>query len=220
MMNIDNFSLFINRSLELQSIMADVFSNFEPAADSRCIVSFQAGILSFEHHLAIFQLISDELYSPGFSLLRPQFENLVRGIWLLHAATDSWIEKFNQPLTEESAKKGDASPNLTEMIEHLKKNNEAPQHIVEQLQGYKDATWKALNSYTHGGMHPLTRSIDGYPLILMYNSLRNSNAVAALNAQLLAITSGDLHNMQPIRVLHEQFQDCFPIIQPDGSIST
>ena len=105
------------------------------------------------------------------------------------------------------------------MIEHLKKNNEAPQHIVEQLQGYKDVTWKALNSYTHGGMHPLTRSIDGYPLILMYNSLRNSNAVAALNAQLLAITTGDLRNMQPIRVLHEQFQDCFPIIQPDGSIS-
>lgn len=121
MMNIDSFSQFINRSLELQSIMADVISDFEPAPHNRCLVSFQAGILSFEHHLAIFQLISDELYSPGFSLLRPQFENLVRGIWLLHAATDSWIEKFNQPLTEESAKKGDASPNLTEMIEHLKK---------------------------------------------------------------------------------------------------
>lgn len=118
---------------------------------------------------------------------------------MLHAASDNWIGKLNQTLNAESAKIGDKAPNLSEMLAELKKGTSAPQHIVEQLYEYKDATLKALHSYTHGGMHPLTRIKSGYPYELMYNSLRNGNAVAALTGQLLAITTGDIQNMAPIR---------------------
>nr|WP_321238744.1 hypothetical protein [uncultured Tolumonas sp.] len=218
-MNSDEFDVFLNRCSSLQMEMVEFTETISPALHERFEVSFQSGLLAFDHYLAIFELIKSDLIAPSFSLLRPQFENLVRGIWLLHAATDNWIERLTQSLSEESAKIGDKAPNLSEMLAALKKESSAPQLIVEQLYEYKDATWKALNSYTHGGMHPLTRIKSGYPYELMYNSLRNSNAVAALTGQLLAITTGDPQNMAPIRKLHVKYPDCFPIIQADGSIS-
>ncbi|WP_316675766.1 DUF6988 family protein [uncultured Tolumonas sp.] len=218
-MNRDEFDVFLNRCLKLQMELVQFTETINPAMHERFEVAFQSGVLAFEHYLAIFELIKSDLIAPGFSLFRPQYESLVRGIWLLHAASDNWIGKLNQTLNEESAKIGDKAPNLSEMLTQLKNESSAPQHIVEQLYEYKDATWKALNSYTHGGMHPLTRIKSGYPYQLMYNSLRNSNAVAALTGQLLAITTGDLQNMTPIRKLHVNYPDCFPIIQTDGSIS-
>ncbi len=218
-MNSDEFEVFLDRCFLLQTELVEFSETISPAMDERYEVAFQSGLLAFEHYLAIFELINSDLIAPGFSLFRPQYESLVRGIWLLHAASDNWIGKLNQTLNEESAKIGDKAPNLSEMLAELKKEPSAPQHIVEQLYEYKDATLKALHSYTHGGMHPLTRIKSGYPYELMYNSLRNGNAVAALTGQLLAITTGDIQNMAPIRKLHIKYPDCFPIIQADGSIS-
>ena len=72
--------------------------------------------------------------------------------------------------------------------------------------------WKALNSYTHGGLHPLARLDTGYPLRLSYDNLRNSNAMVSLASQLAAIVTGDQKNMIPVRALHTEFADCLPII--------
>lgn len=57
------------------------------------------------------------------------------------------------------------------------------------------------------------RTVTGYPIKLTYDAMRNSNAVTALTAQLMAILSGDPENMIPIRKLHTEFFDCLPIIK-------
>lgn len=72
--------------------------------------------------------------------------------------------------------------------------------------------WKALNSYNHGGFHPLARFQTGYPRQLSYDVLRNSNAMLALASQLAAIVTGDPQSMGPVRALHIDFADCLPII--------
>ena len=100
---------------------------------------------------------------------------------------------------------------LAVMLSDLERSN-APPHLVDQLQEYKNATWKALNSFTHGGIHPIARSLSGYPAGLTYDALRNSNAVTALTAQLLVILSGVPENMNFVRSLHTDFTDCLPII--------
>ena len=100
---------------------------------------------------------------------------------------------------------------LAAMLSDLEKSD-APNHLVEQLQEYRNVTWKALNSYTHGGLHPIARTLSGYPASLTYDALRNSNAVTALTAQLLAIVSGVPENMNFVRSLHTDFADCLPII--------
>lgn len=72
--------------------------------------------------------------------------------------------------------------------------------------------WKALNSYTHGGLHPLSRILTGYPPQLIYDVVRNSNAVVALTAQLLSILTGQAMDMEPVRRMHGTFKDVLPIV--------
>ena len=153
------------------------------------------------------------LIPPAYSLMRPQYESLVRGIWLLHAASDSWVEKLGEPLTLDTAKRANEGLMLAEMLEELEKSSTAPRPIVDQLKEYRDVTWKALNSYAHGGLHPLSRTLACYPAQLTYDVVRNSNAVVALATQLVSILSGDPRNMEPVRKFHVEYSNCLPILR-------
>lgn len=163
--------------------------------------------------MAAYALIVGKLFAPGYSLTRTQFETLVRGIWLMHAASDTWVQKLAQPLTLESAESANDTLMLAKMLSQLNTSKSAPQAIIGQLEECRDVIWKALNSYTHGGLHPLSRSISGYPPQLSYDVLRNSNAIVALASQLAAIATGDPQNMAFVRALHVEFADCLPIIK-------
>lgn len=99
------------------------------------------------------------------------------------------------------------------MLKQLEANPDTPRHIVAQLREYKDATWKAMNSYAHGGLHPLSRTISGYPPQLIYDITRNVNGATALTTQLLSILTGTPDAMAPVRRLHESFMDILPIIK-------
>jgi len=183
-----------------------------PYPDVRFITAFQSGLLSLEHAVSALVLFEQGLFSSAIALTRPQFESLVRGIWLLHAASENWVTKLSEPLTMESAKRANEGEGLAEMLKQLEANPDAPAGIVAQLREYKEVTWKAMNSYAHGGLHPLSRTMSGYPAQLIYDVIRNANAVVALTAQLLAILSGNPENMVPVRHMHTEFMDILPIV--------
>lgn len=99
---------------------------------------------------------------------------------------------------------------LAEMLRQLEAGD-APAHLIDQLKQFRDVSWKALSSYTHGGIHPLSRTLTGYPAQLAIQALRNSNGLVCIAAQLAAILSGDPENLDPIRKLHVDFADCIPL---------
>lgn len=183
-----------------------------PYPEIRFIAAFQSGLLSLEHAVSALLLFEQGLFSSAIALTRPQFESLVRGIWLLHAASENWVTKLSEPLTMESAKRANEGESLAEMLKQLEANPDAPAGIVAQLREFKEVAWKAMSSYTHGGLHPLSRTMNGYPAQLIYDVIRNGNAVVALSAQLLAILSGNPQNMAPVRQMHTDFMDILPIV--------
>ena len=183
-----------------------------PYPDVRFITAFQSGLLSLEHAVSALVLFEQGLFSSAIALTRPQFESLVRGSWLLHAASENWVTKLSEPLTMESAKRANEGEGLAEMLKQLEANPDAPAGIVAQLREYKEVTWKAMNSYAHGGLHPLSRTMSGYPAQLIYDVIRNANAVVALTSQLLAILSGNPENMVQVRQMHTDFMDILPIV--------
>ena len=183
-----------------------------PYPEVRFITAFQSGLLSLEHAVSALILFEQGLFSSAIALTRPQFESLVRGVWLLHAASENWVTKLSEPLTMESAKRANEGEGLAEMLKQLEANPDAPAGIVAQLREFKEVAWKAMSSYTHGGLHPLSRTMNGYPAQLIYDVIRNGNAVVALSAQLLAILSGNPQNMAPVRQMHTDFMDILPIV--------
>jgi hypothetical protein len=212
LMNKEDFDRFLERTAQFHSAVYTHVTTLVPFEGARQVVAFQAGLLSLEHATGAFLLIGEGFLPSAFALMRPQYESLVRGVWLLHAANEQWVEKLAEPLTVESAKRANEGPMLAEMFKQLESAPDSPAHIVDQLKQYRDTAWKALNSYAHGGLHPLSRTLTGYPIQLTYDVLRNSNAVIALTAQLESILSGDPLAMVPVRRIHTEFADCLPIL--------
>jgi hypothetical protein len=204
---------FLKRNGQFHERLAENLARLAPFPEQRYDLALKSALLSAQHSAAAFVLISSEFYAPGYTLLRTQLETLVRGIWFTYAASDTWIEKLSRPLTEETAEATRDALMLDKMLKALRACESAPQALLDQLEACKDAMWKALNSYNHGGFHPLARFQTGYPPQLSYDVLRNSNAMAALASQLAAIVTGDQHNMIPVRTLHTDFADCLPISQ-------
>lgn len=54
--------------------------------------------------------------------------------------------------------------------------------------------------------------MNGYPAQLIYDVIRNANAVVALTAQLLVVLSGNSQNMAPVRQMHTDFMDILAIV--------
>lgn len=119
-------------------------------------------------------------------------------------------KKLGESLSLENAKRANEALMLADMLKELDLCANAPAH--RRTTQYRDVTWKALNSFALGGLHPLSRTLSGYPAQLCYDVTRNSNAIVALAAQLAAILSENPRNMDAIRRLHLEFADCFPFL--------
>lgn len=205
---------FLERNGQFHSKVSENLFKLTPYPEQRYHLAVKSARLSVEHGAAAFVLVSKKLFSPGFTLLRPQFETLVRGMWLMYAANDTWIEKLDQPLTPETAEAAKDALMVDKMLKALRTVESAPKPIIAQLDECRGVLIKALNSYAHGGFHPLARIETGYPPELAYDVLRNSNALIAIASQLAAIASGDSRNVKQVRALHTTFADCLPIINP------
>lgn len=204
----------MERTAALHAAVLDHVGELEPYEDDRFYVAFQSGLLAIEHATSALLLNLQGFHTSACALMRPQFEAHLRGVWLMYAAKDSWVAKLSEPLTEDSARKSNKIPLPAVMFEELNQCPHAPQRVVQQLKGYSEVTWKALSSYNHGGLHPLSRVVTGFPAQLVYDLQRNSNGMFALSSQLMSILTGNPSAMEPVRRLHVAFADCLPIIEP------
>jgi hypothetical protein len=200
---------------EMYDFMAahiEQLQHLEAIPELKWRMAFQSGILSFEHGLASLKLINDGIASSGFALMRPQYESLIRGFWLMYADTEEWLNKLF------TAKKVGANeitkletPLIGEMLKALE-HSEAPAHILGQLNDFRGINNSAFNSFTHSGLIALVSNSVGYEPKLVYDALRNCNAVATINMQMLSILTGYEAAMEPVRKMHHHFVDCLPSI--------
>lgn len=90
-------------------------------------------------------------------------------MWLVYVAGDAAIEKLSGPLTPDAELAARKLPTATGMIEELGKKvgQGVPAPAHQMLVQFKDMSWHAMNSFVHGGIHPLRRSTQGFPLHLV-----------------------------------------------------
>ena len=67
-----------------------------------------------------------------------------------------------------------------------------------------------MNSFVHGGIHPLRRNADGFPVHLALQVLRNSNGLSTMTAMTMAILTGDEAITKPMSKVQPAFADCLP----------
>jgi len=76
-----------------------------------------------------------------------------------------------------------------------------------------------MNSFVHGGIHPLRRNAEGFPVHLALQVLGNANALATMTGMALAILTGDEAIVQPMSKIQPEFADCLPELLEVGLVA-
>nr|WP_223302634.1 hypothetical protein [Halotalea alkalilenta] len=103
-------------------------------------------------------------------LMRLQFKALTRAMWLIYAAPETAIEKRSAPLTREAEQAAKNLPSAKGMIDQIGKRvgQDAPAAAHQTQVHFKGISWNAMNSFMHGGIHPLRCNADGFPVHLAW----------------------------------------------------
>ncbi len=128
--------------VESRQILVD--PTFESSMRLRQSAALQSA--SLEHSAAVVLLVKSGLPGSASALLRPQYEALVRGLWLHRCASDQWVEKFAR---------GHEPPKVGVMIAALENQNV----YGSSLRKFKEKLWFAFNEFTHNGKQQVVARI-------------------------------------------------------------
>ena len=185
---------------------ADGYAVYDDSA--RIAASHAACSVSLEHSQGLRMLVGEGLPTSGVSLMRLQHEALTRAVWLFYAASDEEVKTFVTPLTPATEKVASKLPMLTAMLAAIV--GKAPPAAMQMLKQFKDVHASALNSFVHGGIHPVQRLAEGYPVPLLMQVVLNSNGLLTGTGMLLAILSGKAAVAKQMAAIQPAFADCLP----------
>lgn len=168
--------------------------------------------VSLEHAESLKILLATRNFTSALGLLRLQFESLVKGMWVLYAASDIAVSKLTAKLNEENQKRANNLPMLSEMISQLEKK--APKNAVGPILEFKEYSWKPLSSYVHGGLHAVDRHSKGYPVAMLEQVLKASNGVNGLVAVFGSILTGQTNLTKDVYKSFHIYEDCFQMKGP------
>jgi len=114
-------------------------------ADDRHMLAAGCFDVALEHQAAIAVLHSSQLPGSALALLRVLAESLVRGLWLLHCASEAELKKF---------KSGKLKKSFQTLIEEFELKIGESNAV---LSGFKKRAWDALNGFTHTGFTQVSR---------------------------------------------------------------
>ena len=102
---------------------------------------------SWEVSDAIVSLLDRNLPGPSWSLARPLCESFVRGIWILHCASDEDMERFRQG----------EPPGFPKLLEGISSHRDASLHVA-WLRA-TSANRDVFHDFTHGGIEHVLRRV-------------------------------------------------------------
>src|ERR1039458_4660534 len=145
-------------------------------------------------------VLADTTAKPGAALLRLQYEALLRAAWLLYAANPNQLEKLARTLNLEAEQAAKNLPGYLDMLDAL--NKHAPEGLSAPLSEFNQYSRHALNSFVHGGIHPLRRAQDGFPVELAARVVVMSNGLLHFAYRVLAVLSGSKPRLDKVTHLY------------------
>jgi hypothetical protein len=205
------WSYYSSNPASLLLVRVEDFERWHKAAESLIIGTAPADGLrhrfalallqtSLEHSVAIRFLIKHCLVASALALYRPQMEGYVRGLWILHCATDAQVDAFRAGK--------DVIPKLPLLTQALDDALETKRFTEMRL-----ALSRKLNDFTHGGAIQAGQRLQNS---VLQSNFDHNDALGLLNAstilahmarQDLALTNG---RTDIVLVLDKLLDDIFP----------
>jgi len=139
----------IPKAFELHDWIAQRLDGLDISRDRRVLLAVSCYDVVIEHHIGIAALLRSRINGSAFALVRPLFETFVRGAWLRHCASEQQIDEYVRDRLERR---------FHQLIEDVEKVDGFQDGV---LSGLKENAWRAMNSYTHGGIQQAGRRTSG-----------------------------------------------------------
>jgi hypothetical protein len=201
----------LERSISLGAVIWEAWQGLGENDEAKESAPIGLCSLSLDHGHALRAIIG-QIPPSAIALLRPQYECLVRAVWARHAASPSDLARLLAPLTSESQQAAKKLPMVPEMLKAIE--DSGPKGAAALLGRARTRLGDGLNSFIHGGIHPFQRGQNGYPLPLLIDVLKNSNAMSVLTLLVLAELVNDAGVFELIKAVHGEFQDILPVLEP------
>jgi hypothetical protein len=209
---------FLERSHQFELALMQCFPDSDPMLvypERNCGLALASVLLSLEHASVLRSAFLLTAPNSAAALLRLQFETLVRAAWLRYSAAPEQVDKLEVALDNDSQKLAETLPRLFEMLAAVERD--APRGLSMPLMEFNQCHRQPLNSFVHGGMHPLRRRQSGFPIELAIQLITMSNALLHLAYRMLADLGGG-SRMTDVTNVYRQFSECLPTIKTvDGS---
>jgi hypothetical protein len=198
----------LRRSSELHQALDATMAGARFVEMPRTPLVVATSMVVIEHGASICALVEAGRLSSANALLRPQFETLVRGLWAVYAATNEWFDKYWAAARANTRKDPNISPGMDEMLKAIAEK--APPSIAPQLIALKAGAWGPLNSFVHGGVHPIAMQHIGFDLVTAAGTVRNANGLTVMAFATAALLTGDQRHSHEIALIQRRFLDCGP----------
>lgn len=210
MVDLDELNRVIARSEEFEGELFQLIGASAFADNSKNTAILAMCDIAQEHANALRELTRIRLLTSAMGMLRLQYEAVVKVIWLLYAASDTAIEKLVAPLTPESEQiANNGLPSFSNMMKEIEKKGVPG--VYRHLSGFRNYSWRHLNSFVHGGIHAVNRSKDGFPVALLYSAIRQSNNLTHMSAIALTYLLGNDDLTLSVALIYKKYTDCLQL---------
>jgi hypothetical protein len=192
----------------LHLALDELWEELPAPLDKRMLVVRAFANIVKQHTTAQWVLIQHQLDVTATALVRPAYETMLRAIWAFRGADDAWIEEFLSPVPAalisdaETRMGSDVKTMLRVIAQHH------PASIYEPLAALKDATWRGMHSYVHGGIRAVVQSSVPFPHHEAGSVLINANGMLILVTNVVRMAHGLWSPTLPL--LQQQYADCLP----------
>ena len=205
----------ISRAEKLIDHLADIV-DFPPFDNSeRLLLSRTLAITSLHFAASARTLCNNDLALGVATVLRSQFEALVRSVWVFYCASDTQVEKLSSALSAASQQANKNIPMVAEMLANLEEKTHLSMLLIS-LKEFKDSSWQPLNSFVHSGIHAIHWTKWEPPPKLLEQMFRSSNGLTIIAFQSLAILTGHPTLQKDVIAACATFSSCLP----DARVST
>jgi len=211
----DNFEQLLVHAEEFECALAACFPDtraFLAQVNTKNDLCATACVLSVEHASMLRIAFRESAPSSGSALLRLQYEALLRAAWILYAANANQLEKLSSNLSLDSEQAAKNAPGYLDMLVAVRKH--APAGLAEPLHEFSQYSRHALNSFVHGGIHPLRRTQEGFPVQLAARVVKMSNGLLYIAYRMLAVLTGSQRRLDQVNHVCIEFKECLPMPEP------
>lgn len=204
----DELKSMLEQSWALDEDLARLMAALPDPVTSRQAIVRGMATTSHSHYHSQRVLIEVGTTPTVLALVRLHYESVVRSLWYAAGATDEWIDRMKLENSKENGEPVLGIP-VDAMLNRL--GEVLPSHVSASLRLLKEASWKPMNSFVHGGVHAiLTGLVDVYTPYHWIGVLKNANGLATMNAQALVISCNDMNSRGLLAALQQRHLRCLP----------